>query len=62
MITSTKTGFLEKYWVTKSKPFFGTYELLVQKLHHFLDFRANYRTELKLVGSNWFSVRFGSKT
>lgn len=41
MFTSTKAGLLEKDWVLKSKPLFGTYELLVQKLHHFLDFRAN---------------------
>lgn len=41
MFTSNKAGLLEKDWVIKSKPLFGTYELLVQKLHHFLDFRAN---------------------
>nr|TKS03890.1 uncharacterized protein D5086_0000148640 [Populus alba] len=41
MLTSTKAGLLEKDWVTKTKPFFGTYELLVQKLRHFLDFRAS---------------------
>jgi nucleoporin NDC1 len=41
MLTSTKAGVLEKDWVTKSKSLFKTYELLVQKLHHFLDFRAS---------------------
>ncbi|KAG6781771.1 hypothetical protein POTOM_014684 [Populus tomentosa] len=41
MLTSTKAGLLEKDWVTKSKPLFGTYELLGQKLRHFLDFRAS---------------------
>ncbi|KAG6787630.1 hypothetical protein POTOM_003673 [Populus tomentosa] len=41
MFTSNKAGLLEKDWVLKSKPLFGTYELLVQKLHHFLDYRAN---------------------
>nr|TKR98776.1 hypothetical protein D5086_0000199370 [Populus alba] len=41
MLTSTKAGLLEKDWVTKTKPLFGTYELLVQKLRHFLDFRAS---------------------
>lgn len=41
MFTSTKAGLLEKDWVIKTKPLFGTYELLVQKLRHFLDFRAN---------------------
>lgn len=41
MFTSNKAGLFEKDWVIKSKPLFGTYELLVQKLHHFLDFRAN---------------------
>ena len=40
MLTSTKAGLLENDWVTKSKPLFGTYELLVQKLRHYLDFRA----------------------
>jgi nucleoporin NDC1 len=41
MLTSTKTGLLDKDWVTKSNPLFGTYKLLVQKLHHFLDFQAS---------------------
>ncbi|KAJ6962940.1 hypothetical protein NC652_001542 [Populus alba x Populus x berolinensis] len=41
MPMSTTTGFLEKDWVTKRNLFFGTYELLVQKLCHFLDFQAN---------------------
>ncbi|CAK7339212.1 unnamed protein product [Dovyalis caffra] len=41
MFASAKAGLLEKDWITKGKPLFGTYELLVQKLRHFLDFRAN---------------------
>ncbi|KAJ6946813.1 hypothetical protein NC651_001497 [Populus alba x Populus x berolinensis] len=41
MLMSTKAGFLEKDWVPKSNPFFGTYELFVQKLHRFLDLQAS---------------------
>jgi nucleoporin NDC1 len=41
MLMSTKAGFLEKDWVTKSNPFFETYELLVQELCHFLDFQGS---------------------
>lgn len=41
MLVSAKAGLLEKDWVTKGKPLFGTHELLVQKLRHFLDFQAN---------------------
>ena len=40
MVSSTKTGVLEKYWVIEGKPPFGSHELLVQKLRLFLDFRA----------------------
>ncbi|KAB5565137.1 hypothetical protein DKX38_005223 [Salix brachista] len=38
MLTSTKASLLEKGWATEITPLFGTYELLVQKLRHFLDF------------------------
>ncbi|XP_050369511.1 uncharacterized protein LOC126787666 [Argentina anserina] len=41
MVSSAKTGVLEKYWVIKDKPPFGSPELLVQKLSLFLDFRAS---------------------
>jgi nucleoporin NDC1 len=41
MLMSTKAGFLQKDWVSKSNPFFETYELLVHKLRHFLDFQAS---------------------
>ena len=37
----TKGGLFEKDWVTKSKPLLRTYEMLVQKLRHFLDFQAS---------------------
>ncbi|GLU18430.1 hypothetical protein SLE2022_347340 [Rubroshorea leprosula] len=40
MLRSAKTGDLEKDWIDSGKPVFGTRELLVQKLHLFLDFRA----------------------
>ncbi|KAL9406066.1 hypothetical protein Peur_003038 [Populus x canadensis] len=46
MLMSTKAGFLEKDWVTKSNPFFGTYELVVQKLRHFLDFQGEFPSHL----------------
>ncbi|KAF9686469.1 hypothetical protein SADUNF_Sadunf03G0161800 [Salix dunnii] len=38
MLTSTKASLLEKGWATGITSLFGTYELLVQKLRHFLDF------------------------
>ncbi|PRQ29544.1 putative nucleoporin protein Ndc1-Nup [Rosa chinensis] len=41
MVSSAKTGVLEKYWVIEGKPPFGSHELLVQKLRLFLDFRAS---------------------
>ncbi|KAL6206898.1 hypothetical protein ACLB2K_024144 [Fragaria x ananassa] len=41
MVSSAKTGVLEKYWVIKGEPPFGSHELLVQKLRLFLDFRAS---------------------
>ncbi|KAJ0048644.1 hypothetical protein Pint_16767 [Pistacia integerrima] len=40
-ISSAKAGLLEKDWLAVGKPLFGTRELLLQKLQHFLDFRAS---------------------
>lgn len=40
MMTGAKAGLLEKDWVIGGKPLYGTRELLLQKLHLFLDFRA----------------------
>ena len=41
MLMSIKAGFLEKDWVPKSNLFFGTYEMFVHKMCHFLDFQAS---------------------
>lgn len=40
MLTGAKAGLLEKDWIIGGKPLYGTRELLLQKLHLFLDFRA----------------------
>ncbi|XP_023517550.1 uncharacterized protein LOC111781279 isoform X1 [Cucurbita pepo subsp. pepo] len=40
MVNSAKSGVLEKDWITSEKPLYGTRELLLQKLHIFLDFQA----------------------
>ncbi|KAG6581458.1 hypothetical protein SDJN03_21460, partial [Cucurbita argyrosperma subsp. sororia] len=40
MLNSAKSGVLEKDWITYEKLPFGTRELLLQKLHIFLDFEA----------------------
>ncbi|PQP93677.1 uncharacterized protein Pyn_10950 [Prunus yedoensis var. nudiflora] len=41
MASSAKKGILEKDWIISDKPPFGERELLLQKLHLFLDFRAS---------------------
>ncbi|CAH9147134.1 unnamed protein product [Cuscuta epithymum] len=44
MLTSAKTGALDKDWIITSSnkpPLYGTQELLLQKLRVFLDFQAN---------------------
>ncbi|XP_065861715.1 uncharacterized protein [Euphorbia lathyris] len=41
MVTGDKAGLIEKDWLIGSKPLFGTRDMLLQKLRHFLDFRAS---------------------
>ncbi|WCJ32409.1 hypothetical protein M5689_013833 [Euphorbia peplus] len=41
MLTGDKAGLIEKDWLIGGKPLFGTRDLLLQKLRHFLDFRAS---------------------
>ncbi|KMT03724.1 hypothetical protein BVRB_8g188730 [Beta vulgaris subsp. vulgaris] len=41
MHASAKMGLLEKDWMNNSKPIYGSSELLVQKLHFFLNFQAS---------------------
>lgn len=40
MLLNAKASVLEKNWLADSKPFYGTREILVQKLGHFLEYRA----------------------
>ncbi|KAK7245632.1 hypothetical protein RIF29_40480 [Crotalaria pallida] len=40
MLAGSKASLLEKDWITSEKPFFGSREMLIQKLRLFLDFRA----------------------
>jgi nucleoporin NDC1 len=37
ILASTNASVLEKYWITSEKPVFGTREMLIEKLYHFLD-------------------------
>ncbi|KAK9697057.1 hypothetical protein RND81_08G012200 [Saponaria officinalis] len=41
MLSSAKLGLLVKDWVSSGKPVYGSVELLVQKLHFFLNFQAS---------------------
>ncbi|KAK3406129.1 hypothetical protein EUGRSUZ_K02306 [Eucalyptus grandis] len=41
MLAGAKSGILEKDWTINAKPPFGTRDLLLQKMHLFLDFRAS---------------------
>lgn len=40
MQANAKASVLEKNWIAEGKPIYGTREILIQKLHHFLDYRA----------------------
>ncbi|WOL10723.1 hypothetical protein Cni_G19482 [Canna indica] len=40
MQANAKASVLEKNWISEGKPLYGTREMLVQKLHLFLDYRA----------------------
>ena len=41
MVASAKLGHVEKDWVINVKPIYGSVDLLVQKLHFFLNFQAS---------------------
>ncbi|KAI3712455.1 hypothetical protein L1987_71012 [Smallanthus sonchifolius] len=41
MVTSSKTGLLDKDWIANGNPLYGSRELLVHKLRMFLVFEAN---------------------
>lgn len=41
MQASAKMGCLEKDWLNNAKPIYGSAELLIQKLHFFLNFQAS---------------------
>ncbi|XP_057544900.1 uncharacterized protein LOC130824042 [Amaranthus tricolor] len=41
MLASAKMGLLEKEWLNNGKPVYGSTELLVLKLHFFLNFQAS---------------------
>ncbi|CAL9782668.1 unnamed protein product [Musa acuminata subsp. burmannicoides] len=40
MQANAKASVLEKNWIAEGKPIYGTREILIQKLHLFLDYRA----------------------